>query len=79
MEAVEVDGIDLTTYECKDPKAQEVLDKIRSNKRLGQFQMMLEDQYLNSLTSEELESTLVKDKDRWLDVLNIESIVEDKE
>ena len=79
MEAVEVDGIDLTTYECKDPKAQEVLDKIRSKKRLDQFQMMLEDQYLNSLTSEELESTLVKDKDRWLDVLNIESIVEDKE
>jgi hypothetical protein len=79
MEAVEVDGIDLTTYECKDAKAQEVLDKIRDNKRLDQFQMMLEDQYLNSLTSEELESTLVKDKDRWLDVLNIESIVEDKE
>ena len=79
MEAVEVDGIDLTTYECKDPKAQEVLDKIRDNKRLGQFQMMLEDQYLDSLTSEELEDTLVKDKDRWLDVLNIESIVEDKE
>lgn len=79
MESVEVDGIDLTTYECKDPKAQEVLDKIKSNKRLGQFQMMLEDQYLDSLTSEELENTLVKDKDRWLDVLNIESIVEDKE
>lgn len=77
MESVEVDGIDLTTYECKDPKAQEVLDKIRDNKRLGQFQMMLEDQYLDSLTSEELENTLVKD--RWLDVLNIESIVEDKE
>lgn len=79
MESVEVDGIDLTTYECKDPKAQEVLDKIRDNKRLGQFQMMLEDQYLDSLTSEELENTLVKDKDRWLDVLNIEAIVEDKE
>ncbi len=79
MESVEVDGIDLTTYECKDAKAQEVLDKIRDNKRLGQFQMMLEDQYLDSLTSEELEDTLVKDKDRWLDVLNIESIVEDKE
>lgn len=79
MESVEVDGIDLTTYECKDPKAQEVLDKIKFNKRLGQFQMMLEDQYLDSLTSEELENTLVKDKDRWLDVLNIESIVEDKE
>ena len=79
MESVEVDGIDLTTYECKDAKAQEVLDKIRDNKRLGQFQMMLEDQYLDSLTSEELEKTLVEDKDRWLDVLNIESIVEDKE
>ena len=79
MESVEVDGIDLTTYECKDAKAQEVLDKIKDNKRLGQFQMMLEDQYLDSLTNEELEKTLVEDKDRWLDVLNIESIVEDKE
>lgn len=79
MESVEVDGIDLTTYECKDPKAQEVLDKIKFNKRLDQFRMMLEDQYLDSLTSEELEDTLVKDKDRWLDVLNIESVIEDKE
>lgn len=79
MESVEVDGIDLTTYECKDAKAQEVLDKIRDNKRLGQFQMMLEDQYLDSLTPEELEKTLVEDKERWMDVLNIESIVEDKE
>lgn len=79
MESVEVEGIDLTTYECKDPKAQEVLDKIKLNKRLDQFRMMLEDQYLDSLTSEELENTLVKDKDRWLDVLNIESVIEDKE
>ena len=79
MESVEVEGIDLTTYECKDPKAQEVLDKIKFNKRLDQFRMMLEDQYLDSLTSEELENTLVKDKDRWLDVLNIESVIEDKE
>ncbi len=79
MESVEVDGIDLTTYECKDPKAQEVLDKIKFNKRLDQFRMMLEDQYLDSLTNEELENTLVKDKDRWLDVLNIESVIEDKE
>lgn len=79
MESVEVDGIDLTTYECKNPKAQEILDKIKLNKRLDQFRMMLEDQYLDSLTSEELENTLVKDKDRWLDVLNIESVIEDKE
>ena len=79
MESVEVEGIDLTTYECKNPKAQEILDKIKLNKRLDQFRMMLEDQYLDSLTSEELENTLVKDKDRWLDVLNIESVIEDKE
>lgn len=79
MESVEVNGIDLSTYKCKDAKAQEVLDKIRDNKKIDSFQLMLEDQYLDSLTPEELEKTLVEDKERWLDVLSIESIVEDKE
>ena len=70
-ESIEVNGIDLETYICNDKDAQELLDMIRDKGKLDQFAEMIEDQFLDSLTSESLEHSLIEEKDRWLDVLNL--------
>ena len=70
-ESIEVNGIDLETYICNDKEAQKLLDMIRDNGKLDQFAEMIEEQFLNSLTSESLEHSLIEEKDRWLDVLNL--------
>ena len=70
-ESLEANGIDLETYICNDSEAQITLDIIRDQGKLQLFKDMLEDQYLNSLTSEDLEKELSVNKERWLKVLNI--------
>lgn len=70
-ESLDVNGINLETYICNDSDAQVTLDIIRDQGKLQLFKDMLDDQYLDSLTSEDLEKELSINKERWLRVLNI--------